>query len=242
MMSEIKRFIDAPIPSAQSVRSNFVVPDAVECGEPMVDITNCNPRMMFDASYLKAGIEGAISRCYVRESVYKRLCRVLELLPQAYTLLIYDTLRPLSVQTALYVDYLARIQQENPGLPLEQQEELANIFVARPIKNLLKPPSHQTGGAVDLTLCYDGKQLDMGTGFDEFADIAHADYFEQAGMDPSIRNNRRLLHHVMAAAGFTHYEDEWWHFDYGDRMWAAQKRCAPIYAYAQQCDDAYTNN
>ena len=34
------------------------------------------------------------------------------------------------------------------------------------------------------------------------------------------RANRRLLRDAMEAAGFSNYEEEWWHYSYGDSGWA----------------------
>lgn len=227
---EMDRFFARPIPEGSGAAEGFVVPEAVECGEALVDITDCHPRIFYEASYAKAGIAGAPVRCLVRSGVYERLLAALEMLPEEYAFLIYDTLRPLEVQRALYEEYRARLRAEHPELSEEELEERTDEFVARPTRDVLRPSSHQTGGAVDLTLLKDGMELDMGTGFDEFAPVAHAAHFEAPGMDQAVRDNRRLLHNVMREAGFTHYEGEWWHFDFGDRQWAACNRCAPRYA------------
>ena len=34
------------------------------------------------------------------------------------------------------------------------------------------------------------------------------------------RANRRMLYWLMIEAGFTNHPDEWWHYSYGDQMWA----------------------
>jgi D-alanyl-D-alanine dipeptidase len=55
-----------------------------------------------------------------------------------------------------------------------------------------------------------GKELDMGTGFDSFTDRAHRDYSD---LPPSVLANRYLLEQVMSAQGFIGLPTEWWHFD-----------------------------
>jgi D-alanyl-D-alanine dipeptidase len=46
--------------------------------------------------------------------------------------------------------------------------------------------------------------------------------------------NRRLLHNTMTDAGFVNLPSEWWHFDYGDQLWAwANKKDHAIYGAAQ---------
>lgn len=78
---------------------------------------------------------------------------------------------------------------------------------------------HQTGAAVDLSLCdKDGKELDMGTQYREH-NIKTATYSKS--LTDHQRNNRRILVKAMQCAGFVNYPAEWWHFCYGDKMWAA---------------------
>jgi len=233
---DIQRFFDKPIPPLGSVDDSWECGDAQECGEAVLDITDINPRIQFDASYLKAGIKGALTRCYVRAGVYDRLCHALSLLPEAYSFLIYDTLRPLRVQKALYDDYYARVQAQHPEADETELERLTREFVALPVLNILRPSSHQTGGAVDLTLLKDGQPVDMGTVFDEFEEIAYSDYFEREGAEESVRLNRRLLYNVMIEAGFTNYDCEWWHYDWGNRSWARKKHVPSIYTYSDSPD------
>ena len=48
--------------------------------------------------------------------------------------------------------------------------------------------------------------------------------------DEEARANRRLLHHLMTQAGFAPNPYEWWHFGYGERVWAQLNR-APFAFY-----------
>ena len=233
---DIQRFLDQPIPPLGAFDSDYDCGEAMECGEAVVDITEIHPRIKFDASYLKAGIPGALTRCYVRSGVYDRLCMALDMLPEEYSFLIYDTLRPLRVQKALFDDYYAHLEKQYPNADAKQLETLTREFVALPVLNITRPSSHQTGGAVDLTLMKNGQPVDMGTVFDEFEEIAHSDYFEREGAEESVRLNRRLLYNVMKAAGFTNYDCEWWHYDWGNRSWARINRCTSIYCYSDSPD------
>ncbi|MBU0612709.1 D-alanyl-D-alanine dipeptidase, partial [Patescibacteria group bacterium] len=36
------------------------------------------------------------------------------------------------------------------------------------------------------------------------------------------RNNRVLLRNAMVKAGFRQDKDEWWHYDYGNQIWALE--------------------
>ena len=99
----------------------------------------------------------------------------------------------------------------------------------------MRPAVHSTGGAVDLTIVGpDGETLEMGTGFDEFNDATWTYAFEPDSgtglVNDEARDNRRLLYNVMTEVGFTNLPSEWWHFDYGDGMWAQLKNGNAIYA------------
>ena len=234
-MNELERF-RKPIPPYDDLGWDLV-PPIRECGEPLVDITEVSPRVGYGAAYLDQGLSGALDRCIVRQGVWERLQRVLELLPTRYSLLIFDGLRPLEVQQAIYDQFKAAILDERPELTPAELELVLDDFVAKPVKRLARPAPHTTGGAVDLTLCLDGIPLDMGTGFDSLTNQAHTDWYEGAqGALESVRDQRRILYHVMAAAGFVNYGCEWWHYSYGDRQWARRTKGIPIYGFCPECD------
>ena len=108
--------------------------------------------------------------------------------------------------------------------------QIISRYVSYPENNVLLPPVHTTGGAVDLTLIdSDGNELDMGTEFDSFSEAASTAYYEQVGTDTKIRDNRRMLYNAMTGAGFTNLPSEWWHYDFGDRFWAYYNRKPAIY-------------
>lgn len=79
-------------------------------------------------------------------------------------------------------------------------------FVADPRRG----SPHSRGVAIDLTLIDgDGRDLDMGTGFDDFTERAH-----HANLDvsPVAQRNRFTLLGIMSAAGWDFYSKEWWHY------------------------------
>lgn len=86
--------------------------------------------------------------------------------------------------------------------------------------------SHQCGAAVDLTILDDhNTRLDMGTSFTDFGKKVHT-YSDL--ISDEQRKNRKMLFDLMTETGFINYPLEWWHYSYGDRMWAAysgQKKC-----------------
>lgn len=228
----------SPIP-APALEDWSRVPPPVDCGEALVDPTTLSPRIRYEGSYAKQGLQGAMTTCLLRKTVARMLCRAADKLPQGYSLLIFDALRPLSVQRAIYEDFRAKFLREKPDISAEALETLLSDFVAKPVKRLERPAPHTTGGAVDLTLCKDGLPLDMGTGFDDLTDLAHTDALERAcpsGLE-TARDHRRLLYNLMCSAGFVNYQCEWWHYAYGERQWAVITGKAPFYGFCPECDN-----
>jgi D-alanyl-D-alanine dipeptidase len=70
---------------------------------------------------------------------------------------------------------------------------------------------HSRGSTVDLTIVQraDGRELDMGTGFDFFSVRS---WPSSTAVAPAQRANRMLLADVMRHAGFRSLRKEWWHF------------------------------
>jgi D-alanyl-D-alanine dipeptidase len=121
-----------------------------------------------------------------------------------HRLLVLDALRPHRVQIQLW-DHLE-------GTDLRQ-------YVADPARGSI----HSFGMAVDATLLApDGRELDMGTGFDEMVELSHpkleAKHLATGELTPVQHGNRELLRRVLAEGGFRGIDNEWWHFDMGDRQ------------------------
>ena len=196
-----------------------------------VKLTDCSA---FDIKlqYPLMKLRNSVAECYVREELSDRLLAAADLLPKGIRLRIFDTWRPLALQIELY-EYYSKSIIRKFGLENEEKEkreEIISRYVSYPENNVLLPPVHTTGGAVDLTLIdSDGNELDMGTEFDSFSEAASTAYYEQSGADTKIRDNRRMLYKAMTGAGFTNLPSEWWHYDFGDRFWAYYNRKPAIY-------------
>ena len=69
---------------------------------------------------------------------------------------------------------------------------------------------HSRGVAVDLTLLdHEGRELDMGTGFDAFTPLSH---HASLAVSARAQANRYTLLGIMTAAGWDFYRNEWWHY------------------------------
>lgn len=107
--------------------------------------------------------------------------------------------------------YGLRIKLFDCYRPRPAQQKLWDIvpdarYVTRPSKGSM----HNRGLAVDLTLVdYQGVELDMGTGFDEFSKLSHTDH---SLLNDTIKKNRLLLHDLMIDYGLSGIRTEWWHY------------------------------
>ncbi|MBQ4505828.1 MAG: M15 family metallopeptidase [Firmicutes bacterium] len=91
---------------------------------------------------------------------------------------------------------------------LQKQELFAKGYIAR-------MSGHSRGSTIDLTLLdmKTGKEVDMGSPFDFFGEISHADY---RGISDEQYANRKMLSEVMVRNGFEPIDCEWWHFTLKD--------------------------
>jgi len=114
-----------------------------------------------------------------------------ELNKQDLALKVYDAFRPFSVTCRMWK--LVRDKR----------------YVANPREGSY----HNRGLAVDLTIIdmKTGKELDMGTGYDNFTDSAHHSFMQ---LPEQVLANRRLLKGLMHKYGFTIFPTEWWHYHF----------------------------
>lgn len=153
-------------------------------------------------NFLHEDVYGDLEECYLRREVVEMLTGAQMLLEEkrkGYQLIVYDCLRPRSVQYKMW-----RLVKGT------EKEE----YVADPEKGSI----HNYGAAVDVSIVdQDGNLLDMGTPFDYFGDLAQPRHEERFLKDGALTENqvenRRLLRKVMKAAGFQTIPDEWWHFN-----------------------------
>ncbi|MFM7601181.1 MAG: M15 family metallopeptidase [Pseudanabaena sp.] len=204
-----------------------------ECGEPLVAIASeiitidPHPYMLLGAPY------GARSPFFVRQSILEKLQKsqaYLQTIRPNYQIAIFDAYRPIPVQQFM-VDYSFAQLAESKGLEVnflseEQKKSLMGEvmkFWAIPSHDPQMPPPHSTGAAIDVTL-FDSELLEvnMGSPIDEISDRSLPDYFASFRNAQAVEfhRDRQLLNQVMTHSGFVRHPNEWWHFSYGDQLWA----------------------
>jgi D-alanyl-D-alanine dipeptidase len=119
-------------------------------------------------------------------------------------LLVLDALRPQRVQEQLWA-------------ALQGTELLG--YLAEPTRGSI----HSFGMAVDITILdQQGRELDMGTGFDDLSELSHPaleqKMLARGALTAAQIANRELLRGAMFQSGFAGINSEWWHFDCGDRV------------------------
>lgn len=170
---------------------------SADSAKKMVELKSMVPGLVYELRY--AGKNNFMNRrmyaantrnTFMRLPAAKALLAVqTKLNAQGYGLKIWDAYRPYSVTEKFW----EMVKDER--------------YVANPAKG----SGHNRGIAVDLTIIVlaTGKELDMGTGFDNFTDTAHHNF---TNLSPEVLQNRKLLRETMLACGFNLFDSEWWHY------------------------------
>ena len=223
-----------------------------ECGEPLQALPSAllrmepHPYMALGAPY---GVSG--DPFQLRLGVVQRLLdaqqRLIEHDP-SLRLSIFDAWRPIAVQ-AFMVDHSiaelcrARGVEVCSGDAFDQVVADVGRFWAAPSRDPATPPPHSTGAAVDLTLSgSDGMPLAMGGEIDAIGEVSEPQHY--AGREEADarcwHQRRQLLADVMEAAGFAQHPNEWWHYSFGDQLWA-WRRGAAVAIYAEAVSRSLTS-
>ncbi len=136
-----------------------------------------------------------------------------------YELLIWDAYRTKDTQRHIYTKYANEIRA-NKKISFDEAYPKAAAFVNSPDDVF----PHGTGGTVDLTLSINGVPANMGTSFDEFVEQSHKDWYLNHRPTNEAENeadtNREILRSAMEQAGFYGLDSEWWHYEWGTKLWA----------------------
>lgn len=153
-------------------------------------------------NFTHKNLYGDFQTCFIHKVAADKLRKAVENLRAGhpkYSFLIYDGLRPRSVQRVMW-DYVKDTPQQR--------------YVANPVRGSM----HNYGLAVDLTVTDEnGKPLDMGAGFDDFRELSQPKlekrYLASGQLTKPQVANRMILRNAMEKAGFIQLPHEWWHYD-----------------------------
>lgn len=177
----------------------------------LVDIQAVEPNILVDLKYSTSDnfmgfdMYGDLTRCYLQPDVAEKLKVAYQYLIEkdsTLTLLVYDGVRPRSVQQAMW---------DSLDMPVMEKVK----FVSNPKRGSL----HNFGAAVDLTLAKvkTGEPLEMGAPYDhigiEAYPIKEKQMLEEGRITKEQVDNRKLLRRAMKEGGFFNIQTEWWHFN-----------------------------
>ena len=194
-------FSDALLPEPKLIQE-------IEPQVQMVEISQ-NDGIFFNNRYTNVKI--------IRKYIYEMLLKAKKHLPDGYNFVVYEAYRPLASQVALWNEIVKKESCKNPELPIDSEKfiSLCDKFVANPYR---QGSGHQSGAAIDVSLIDNtGNEYDMGgsvRGFENTAEFDCVDISEEA------KKNRMILYNALYEVGFVNYPSEWWHYSFGDRLWA----------------------
>lgn len=150
----------------------------------------------------------------IRRVIRDKVIACANSLPDGLCLMIFEAFRSRERQWDLWRPVHASITKDHPDWTDAQIYARASRWVS--------PPDgfgsgHQAGAAIDVKFARaDRTELEFGGLMKGLSGVAPTDW----PVSPEIRINRDMLVAAMNSVGMINYPDEWWHFSYGDRLWA----------------------
>lgn len=196
--------------------------EIIENNEPLVQLVETEKLKI---GWIKKGYHALY---WVRKTVAEKLYRAAEALPEGMVLVLIEGYRTTQSQQEEWDRVWGIIKAQYHSYSDEAIEKMVRLLVAKP----LPLANHHCGGAVDVTLGYtDGTLVDMGTPYitsipDQSTREKIVMFSEKISWEQN--KHRQLLRKAMESQDFVWYPGEWWHYCYGDRMWAVytqQKQC-----------------
>ena len=160
---------------------------------------------------------------YAREKVAYKLMEVNKGLPENYELIVLDAFRTINQQKNRYEQKVKELKNQYEHLTEEQILKEASEYTENPTDI----PTHTTGGAVDVSLLYKDKLVDMGCfyGTIDFRTKTDSSFL----INSMQQKNRQILKNAMENQGFVNNPLKWWHYSYGDQAWANKHKTRPLY-------------
>ena len=163
-----------------------------------------NLKYATEDNFLHKNLYGELKNCYLQKDIAVKLAKAQADLKKKYpfySLIIYDGVRPLSIQQTMWNE-------------VQVPEKLKDKYVSDPQVGSL----HNFGCAVDVSIINEnGWEMDMGTPYDYFGELGHPIAEQRMINEGKLSwrqfENRKLLRDIMTESGFTIISTEWWHFN-----------------------------
>ncbi|WP_282085175.1 alanine racemase [Aquimarina algiphila] len=196
-------------------KKKIAVMTVKEDHSPLISLQDSDFNLIFEKSIQKN------YRYLVRKEVYKKIGRISKLLDnQGKKLIIRSAWRSFDHQQKLWDQKVGFMKKKHPEKTIEEIDEIVSSFIAPK-----RQSTHSTGGAVDA-LIYDLQKkcvLDFGTNDGLHIDLNEKCYPRHPDVSEEAKKNRKLLMKLFENEDFVCDHKEYWHFDYGNIGWAAEK-------------------
>lgn len=215
-------------------RVKSIAIDAID--EEIVDLLKINnprikPLSKIDSQYQNT-YEGFSK---IRLGVYKKLVKMLTFLPKDIGIAYFEGFRPLWKQKEYFDKKFKEILAGVKNKELAYQETTKHVSPF--IDNI---PTHATGAAIDITLFQrkDNEHflINMGMFDTIYGNNPEQETFSENTTEQQ-RKNRLVLLNAAARSDLVNYGFEWWHYSYGDKVWAYVKKKNAIYGLALEKND-----
>ncbi len=182
---------------------------------PLISLKESGFNLMFEPSIKKD------YKYLVREAVFEKIGRISRLLDkQDKVLIIRSVWRSFEHQKLLRRNRAKIIKDEHPDKSLKDINKIVSYFIASEEESM-----HSTGGAVDA-LIYDLKNdcvMDFGNNDGLNLELNKTCYPFHPDITSKAKENRKLLMGLFEKEDMISDPKEYWHFDYGNVIWAIGK-------------------
>ena len=186
-----------------------------EDNSPLVSLKESGFNLIFEPASKKN------YKYFVREAIVEKIGRISKHLDKEDKVLIIRSVwRSFQHQQLIRDRKAIFLQKIHPEKSVEEIRELVSDFIAPKTKS-----THATGGAVDA-LIYDLKNdcvMSFGTNDGLNIDLNKKCYPYHPDITAQAVKNRKLLIDLFEKEDFVCDLVEYWHFDYGNIIWALEK-------------------
>jgi len=183
---------------------------------PLISLRKVGLDLLFEPSIMPN------HQYFVREPLVAKLERISnELAKDEKTLIIRSAWRSFHHQRKIRQNKTAILRNLYPFKNDREIDKMVSEFIAPETKSM-----HATGGAVDA-LIFDKRNIcvmDFGTNKGLDIELNKECYPHHPMVSAGARKNRELLIGLFHSEGFVVDVKEYWHFDYGNPVWAVENK------------------